>query len=78
MESCIQAVEDNEVIARMEVWKMGTARNLCKEEKRGLKTLADDFGLLYRADVQEIIDTCRGYTEGQQKIMRIYENVYMR
>lgn len=77
MESCIQAVEDHEVIVKMEVWKMGKARNLCKEEKRELKTLADDFGLLYRPDVQEIIETCRSYAEGQQKIMRIYEKVYM-
>ena len=31
----------------------------------------------YMEDVQEIIDTCRSYAEGQQRIMRVYENVYM-
>lgn len=55
----------------------GQARNLCKEEKRELKTLADDFGLLYRTDVQEIIETCKSYSEGQREIIRVYEKVYM-
>lgn len=57
---------------------MGTARNLCKADKKELKTLADDFGLLHREDVQEIIETCKNYAEGQQKIMRIYTAVYMK
>ena len=47
------------------------------QEKKELKTLADDFGLLHRADVQEIIETCKSYAEGQQKLMRVYTAVYM-
>lgn len=47
------------------------------QEKKELKTLADDFGLLHRAEVQEIIETCKSYAEGQQKIMRVYTAVYM-
>lgn len=57
---------------------MGRARNLCKEGKRELKTLADDFGLLHRADVQRVIETCKSYSQGQQAIMRVYEAVYMK
>ena len=56
---------------------MGKARNLCKGEKKELKVLADDFGLLHRADVQEIIETCKSYSEGQQRIMRVYMAVYL-
>lgn len=58
--------------------KMGKARNLCKADKKELKTLADDFGLLGRKEVQEIIDTCKSYAEGQQKIMRVYTAVYLK
>lgn len=46
-------------------------------EKKDLKVLADDFGLLHRADVQEIIANCTDYAEGQRKIMRVYTAVYM-
>lgn len=35
-----------------------------KAEKKELKILADDFGLLHRADVQKIIETCKSYAEG--------------
>ena len=56
---------------------MSGMRSLCRNEKRELKVLADDFGLLKRKDVQEIIENCKSYTEGQQKIMRIYMSVYM-
>lgn len=45
--------------------------------QKDLMTLADDFGLLHREDVQGIISTCKSYAEGQQKIMRVYETVYM-
>lgn len=45
--------------------------------QKELMTLADDFGLLHRVDVQGVIETCKNYAEGQQKIMRIYEAVYM-
>jgi len=53
-------------------------RNLCRQEKKELKVLADDFGLLQRKEVQEIIENCKSYAEGQQKIMRVYTAVYMR
>ncbi len=53
-------------------------RSLCRQEKKELRVLADDFGLLHRADVQEIIKNCKSYAEGQRKIMRVYEAVYMR
>ena len=46
--------------------------------QKELMTLADDFGLLHREDVQDIIKSCRNYTEGQQKIMRVYEAVYLK
>ena len=47
------------------------------QEKKELKTLARDFGLLHRKEVQDIIETCKSYSEGQQKIMRVYTAVYM-
>lgn len=49
-----------------------------KAEKKELKILADDFGLLHRADVQKVIANCKSYNEGQKEIMRIYEKVYIR
>ena len=51
---------------------------ISKQDKKDLRKLANDFQLLYREDVQEIIETCKSYAEGQQKIMRIYTAVYMR
>ena len=48
------------------------------QDKRDLKTLADDFCLLDREDVQDIIETCKSYAEGQQKIMRVYTAVYLK
>ena len=53
-------------------------RNLCREDKRELKVLASDFGLLERKDIQEAIESCSNYNEGQQAIMEIYNKVYMR
>lgn len=52
-------------------------KTISKQDKKDLKILADDFYLLHREDVQEIIETCKSYAEGQQKIMRVYEAVYM-
>lgn len=49
-----------------------------KQEKKELKTLADDFGLLHRKEVQDIIENCKSYAEGQQKIMRVYTAVYLK
>lgn len=46
--------------------------------QKELMTLADDFGLLHREDVVEIIETCGNYAEAQQKIMRVYEEVYLK
>lgn len=45
--------------------------------QKELMTLADDFCLLHREDVQKIIETCRNYDEGQQRIMEVYEEVYL-
>lgn len=61
---------------------VGTSKRIAiktinKQDKKDLKVLADDFGLLHRADVQEIIANCKSYAEGQQKIMRVYTAVYM-
>jgi len=50
---------------------------ISKQERKDLKILADDFRLLHREDVQEIIETCKSYAEGQQRIMRVYTSVYM-
>lgn len=50
---------------------------ISKQERKELKALADDFCLMHRKDVQDIIENCRSYTEGQQKIMRIYMAVYL-
>ena len=52
-------------------------KTISKQDRKDLKILADDFGLLYRMDVQNIIKTCKSYSEGQQKIMRVYDAVYM-
>lgn len=52
-------------------------RNLCRQEKKELKVLASDFGLIGRKGVKEVIDTCSSYAEGQRAIMRIYNQVYM-
>lgn len=57
---------------------MGKMRNLCRQEKKELKVLASDFGLLDRKDVQEIIENCKSYAEGQRKIMRVYSAVYLK
>lgn len=53
-------------------------KTISKQDRKDLKTLADDFGLLYKKEVQEIIETCKSYAEGQQKIMRVYETTYLR
>ncbi|GFI18171.1 hypothetical protein IMSAGC009_03343 [Lachnospiraceae bacterium] len=52
-------------------------KTISKQDKKDLKVLADDFCILHREEVQDIIETCKSYAEGQQKIMRIYETVYM-
>lgn len=52
-------------------------KSISKQDRKDLKRLADDFGLLHRKEVQEIISTCKSYAEGQQKIMRVYTTVYL-
>ena len=56
---------------------MGRMKTMLGQENKDLKVLADDFGLLHRADVQEIIETCRNYDEGQKELMKIYTIAYM-
>ncbi|MEH2956934.1 hypothetical protein [Candidatus Merdisoma sp. JLR.KK006] len=55
-----------------------TIKAVSNQDKKELRKLADDFGLLYRKEVQEIIETCKNYSEGQQKIMRVYTAVYLK
>ena len=50
---------------------------ISKQERKELKVLADNFRLLHRKDVQDIIENCKSYAEGQQKIMRVYMAVYI-
>lgn len=53
-------------------------RSLCRQDKRELKVLADDFGLSERKDIQKIIETCKNYNEGHREIMGIYDKVYLK
>lgn len=53
-------------------------KTISKQDRKDLKVLADDFGFLYRKEVQEIIETCKSYADGQQKIMRVYTAVYLK
>lgn len=57
--------------------KVSVKKFMNKWEKKDLETLADDFGLLQKNDVQEIIQNCKTYAEGQRKIMRVYTKVYL-
>lgn len=52
-------------------------KSVSRQEKKDLRKLADDFKLLHRKDVQEIIENCKSYAEGQRKIMKVYTAVYM-
>lgn len=60
------------------VTKESIKKTMNKQDRKDLKTLANDFWLLHRADVQEIIANCTSYAEGRQKILRVYTAVYMR
>lgn len=64
--------------ATVGVTKSPIKKSISKQDRKDLKRLADDFGLLYRKEVQDIIATCKSYTEGRQEIMRVYEAVYLR
>lgn len=55
-----------------------TVNNRCGiTAQKELMTLADDFCLLHREDVRKIIETCRNYDEGQQKIIQVYTEAYL-
>ena len=57
--------------------RLKDSSGISKQERKELRILADDFRLLHREDVRNIIDNCKSYTEGQQKIMRVYMAVYL-
>lgn len=57
--------------------KRSTTRTMSSQDRKDLRILAADFGLLHRKDVQDIIQSCKSYSEGQQKIMRVYTAVYL-
>ena len=57
--------------------KESPTKKISRQDRKNLQVLADDFGLSYRGDVQDIIQSCRSYSEGQQKIMRVYSEVYL-
>lgn len=48
-----------------------------KKERKDLKVLADDFCLLHKTEVQEIIENCKSYEEGRHGIMKVYEELYL-
>ena len=52
-------------------------KKISSQDKKDLQVLADDFRLSHRKDVQDIIQSCKSYSEGQQKIMRVYSTVYL-
>ena len=45
--------------------------------QKELRTLAKDFGLLDRPEVQEAIVNCQNYEDGRRKILKAYEVAYM-
>lgn len=57
--------------------KGSTSRTISTQDKKDLQVLAYDFGLLHRKDIQDIIQNSRSYSEGHQKIMRVYTAVYL-
>lgn len=57
--------------------KRSTTRTMNSQDRKDLQVLADDFRLSNRTDVQDIIQSCKSYSEGQQKIMRVYAVVYL-
>jgi len=58
-------------------YKELTSKKMSKQDRKDLQTLASDFCLLNRKDIQEIIENSKSYAEGQQKIMRVYMAVYL-
>lgn len=45
--------------------------------EKELRTLAKDFGLLDRPEVQEAIANCQNYEDGRRRTMKAYEMAYM-
>lgn len=64
--------------AAVGLMKEPAEKSISQQDRRNLKTLADDFGLLHRKEVQDIIANCTSYEEGQRKIMRVYTAVYLK
>ncbi len=58
-------------------YKKSTSKKMSKQDRKDLQTLASDFCLLNRKDIQEIIKNSKNYAESQQKIMRVYMAVYL-
>lgn len=58
-------------------YKKSTSKKMSKQDRKDLQTLASDFCLLNRKEIQEIIKNSKSYTEGQQKIMRVYISIYL-
>ena len=52
-------------------------KKISKQDRKDLQVLADDFRLLHRKDVQDIIQSCKSYSEGRQKILRVYAAAYL-
>ena len=52
-------------------YKKSTSKKMSKQDRKDLQTLASDFCLLNRKDIQEIIKNSKNYAESQQKIMRL-------
>lgn len=44
-----------------------TSKKMSKQDRKDLQTLASDFCLLNRKEIQEIIENSKNYAEGQQK-----------
>ncbi len=58
-------------------YKKSTSKKMSKQDRKDLQTLASDFCLLNRKEIQEIIKNSKNYAESQQKIMRVYMAVYL-
>lgn len=52
-------------------------RTLCKSDKKELQTLASDFCVSHKDEVQEIMN-CNIYEEGRREILKAYEVAYMK
>lgn len=62
----------------MRIVKEPVRKKMDKQDVKDLKTLARDFGLLHKEEVQKILETCKDYADGQRKIMQVYEMVYLK